>query len=210
MDDSEKERNFKPTFRYTKPKNGGTSLILSQEGVFRHENGEYQTLADAVDFFWSAVAYDPASWTDTMIGYRYLLENSFKADHEDLRRALNWLETAISVRARLAIVAAARYIAAMPLPLLASNAPRLFNILGSRTLGMVWRITPDFDPTPLPPRVPKFGDEAGYGLIRSVPELYLKAMELSPDLENLVIAMTQEAMRYNVSVPPELEQKAKV
>jgi hypothetical protein len=208
-DDRRKKRNFEPSFKYAQPDGRGRSLIITREGAFVHEDGERHTLVDAVDYFWSAVGHDPASWTETMIGYRYLLENAHEADQEDLRRTLNWLESAIPVRARAAIVAAAKYVAAMPSALLATSTPRILNILNSRILGIVWHITPDFDVKPLPPKVPKFGDEAGYGLIRSVPELYLKVMDLSSDMEHLVAGLAKEAMQYGISLPEELEAKAK-
>jgi hypothetical protein len=199
-----KERNFKPRVKYVQPNKRGNSLIVTPEGIFAQTNGEMRVLADAVDFFWGAIGHNPAEWDQTMIGYRYLLDHASDAEREDLRRALNWLEATIPARARAAMVAAAQYIAAMPATLLASDEPRLQNILNSRILGVVWHITPDFDVKPLPPSVPKFGNEAGYGLIRSVPELYVKAMELSPAMETIVIRLASEAKRYNVSLPPEL------
>ena len=154
--------------------------------------------------FWREVTTDPARWAAHRATYLAIAVKADACDREDLRRTLNWLEAAIQVRARAAIVAAAKLLAAMEQPLLASDYARLMALLNSRILGMVWRITPDFDVKPLPPKVPKFGDEAGYGLIRSVPELYLKLADLGPEMEEMIIRLVEEAVRYDVSLPPEL------
>ena len=70
---------------------------------------------------------------------------------------------------------------------------------------MVWQVTPDLDVKPLPSGpIPKFGQEAGFGLIRAVPELYLKLAMLSPEMESIVALLAAEAIRYGVSLPPEL------
>ena len=167
--------------------------------------------AGAVDpaLFWREVATDPSCWSAHRQTYLTIAANAAECDREDLRRALNWLEAAIQVRARDAIVAAAKLLAAMDQPLLASDYARIKGLLNSRIVGMVWRITPDFDVKPLPPKVPKFGDEAGYGLIRSVPELYLKLADLGPEMEDMIVLLVEEALRYDVSLPPELAAMAR-
>jgi hypothetical protein len=200
------DRGFRPRFTYEKPEGStGKSFILTPEGAFAYEGGKMTTVADAVDFFWSAVAADPRRWNASLKGYDWLLEHAAEASREDLRRALGWLEGAIGLRDRDAAVAACRYLAAIPLPLLAADHGRVSAIFNSRKVGMVWQVTPDLDVKPLPSGpIPKFGQEAGFGLIRAVPELYLKLAMLSPEMETIVALLAAEAIRYGVSLPPEL------
>ena len=174
----------------------------------RHGVAEVTGGADPARF-WREVAADPSRWKADRTTYLVLCANAAECDREDLRRALNWLEAAIQVRARDAIVAAAKLLAAMDQALLASDYARIRGLLNSRIVGMVWRITPGFDVKPLPPKVPKFGDEAGFGLIRSVPELYLKLADLGPEMEDMIVLLVEEALRYDVSLPPELAAMAR-
>jgi hypothetical protein len=162
---------------------------------------------DAVNEFWNGVARNPGAWLDGA-GYERLLAAAANASREDLRRTLNWLELAVARRDRNAAVAAARYLAAMPAALLATDYARLMTLFNSRVLGMVWQVTPSLDVTPLPPRIPRFGHEAGYGLIRAVPELYETLAMLGPGLEDLVTMLAAEALRYDVSLPPGLAAMA--
>jgi hypothetical protein len=93
----------------------------------------------------------------------------------------------------------------MPSLLLATDYGRLMAVFNSRKVGMVWQVTPDLDKRPLPRGpIPVFGGEAGFGLIRAVPELYLKLAMFGPEMESIVIQLVEEALRYNVSLPPEL------
>lgn len=158
--------------------------------------------------FWREVAADPARWKAHRESYLVLAAQAPDSDREVLRRTLDWLEAAIKVRARDAIEAAAALLGAMPAPLLASDLARLETMFNSRVLGMVWKLTPDFDKSPLPPKVPVAGDEAGYGLIRSAPELYLKLAQLGPAMAELVGSLVAEAMRYGVPMPPALSAMA--
>lgn len=89
--------------------------------------------------------------------------------------------------------------------LLAADYGRLMAIFNSRKVGMVWQLTPDLDKRPLPSGpIPVFGKEAGFGLIRAVPELYLKMAMFGPEMESIVIHLVEEAIDYKVSLPPEL------
>ncbi len=200
------ERGFRPRFTYEQPEGSrGKSFVLTPEGAFSYEGGKMTTVADAVDFFWNTVAADPRRWNASLKGYDWLLEHAAEGTREDMRRTLGWLEGAIGLRDRTAAVAACRYLAAMPLPLLAADHGRLSAIFNSRKVGMVWQVTPDLDVKPLPSGpIPKFGNEAGFGLIRAVPELYLKLAMLSPEMEIIVARLAEEAIRYGVSLPPEL------
>jgi hypothetical protein len=163
------------------------------------------TIADAVDFFWATVAQEPREWNTGLRGYDWLLEHAAEATREDVRRTLGWLEGAIGLKDRTAAVAACRYLAAMPAMLLAADYGRLMAILNSRRVGMVWQVTPDLDKRPLPSGpIPVFGGEAGFGLIRAVPELYVKLAMFGPEMESVVIQLAEEAIRYGVSLPPEL------
>ena len=202
------KRGFKPGVAYINQHPGARGLIVGPEGIFVHRNGKLETRADAVDFFWAGVATAPGEWANARLGYDYLLKHAADASREDLRRTINWFELVIAQRDRIATVAAGRYLEAMPLTLLASDNARLTSVFNSRIVGLVWQITPDLDVGPLPPRIPKFGQEAGYGMIRSVPKLYLKLAMLSPEMEELVGRLAAEALRYNVSLPPELAAMA--
>lgn len=201
-------RGFRPPGEFGAKQRGARSFVLSAEGAFIHQDGALQTLADAVDVFWAGVAHDPGAWAVGRKGYDYLFEHAGDATREDVRRTLNWLELAIARRERAAAVAATRYLAVMPAPLLAADYGRLMAVFNSRILGMVWQITPDLDVTPLPPRIPGFGPEAGFGLIRSVPEFYEKLALFGIEAETLVIGLAREALRYRVSLPPALAQLA--
>lgn len=200
------DRGFRPRVNIVQPNGSrGKSLVLTPEGIFSYEGGTMTTIADAVDFFWAAVAHDPREWNTGLKGYDWLLAHAAEATREDVRRTLGWLEGAIGLRDRTAAVAACRYLAGMPSPLLAADHGRLSTIFNSRKVGMVWQLTPDLDKRPLPSGpIPKFGQEAGFGLIRAVPELYLKLAMLSPELESIVALLAAEALRYGVSLPPEL------
>jgi len=205
------DRGFRPRIKYTHPEGSkGSSLVVTPEGIFSYEAGQMETLADAVDYFWANVAADPREWNVSLKGYDWLLKHAAEASREDVRRTLGWLEGAIALRDRAAAVAACRYLAAMPLPLLASDHGRLTAIFNSRKVGMVWQLTPDLDKSPLPSGpIPKFGQEAGFGLLRAVPELYGKLAMLSPEMETIVTLLAAEAIRYGVSLPPELAAMAK-
>ncbi len=201
-----KDRGFKPGVNYIQPPGSkGKSLVMTPEGIFAYEGGEMTTLADAVDFFWATVAQEPREWNVGLRGYDWLLANAAEADREDVRRTLGWLEGAIGLKDRTAAVAACRYLAAMPPVLLAADYGRLMAIFNSRKVGMVWQVTPDLDKRPLPSGpIPVFGKEAGFGLIRAVPELYVKLALFGPEMKAIVARLVEEAIRYNVSLPPEL------
>lgn len=172
----------------------------------------------STDTFWQVIALNPQALTregsgrpthkQLMDAYLEVLAEAADADRETLRRTLNWLELMIAMRAPRGIGMAARLLAAIPAELLAGDFPRIFAIFNSRILAMVWRITPDLDVRPLPPNIPRFGDEAGFGLIRSVPEIYAKLALLAPQMEEVVIMLVEEAQRYEVSLPPELAAMA--
>lgn len=199
------DRGFRPNVDFSKQRPGASSMAITPEGVFIHRDGKLETLADAVDIFWSEVAHDPRKWNGAMRGYDYLLEHAAEADREDVRRTLGWLEGAIGLKDRTAAVAACRYLAAMPAMVLASDYGRLMATFNSRKVGMVWQVTPDLDKRPLPSGpIPVFGKEAGFGLIRAVPELYVKLAMFGPEMESIVIQLVEEAIRYNVSLPAEL------
>lgn len=198
------DRGFRPQLDFSNKREGARSFVATPEGAFIHEHGKWRTLADAVDVFWVEIARDPAAWSRDDKGLRWLMDNADDASREDVRRTLNWVEVAIRRRDRDALAAAARYLNAMPSPLLAADYGRLMTIFNSRIVGMVWQVTPDLDVTPLPPAVPKFGREAGLGLIRSVPEFYIKISNLSPEMEEIVSHLAAEAVRYGISLPDEL------
>jgi len=177
---------------------GNPTRLVTAHGVAEVTGG-----ADPVRF-WREVSADPSRWKAHRATYLVLCAKAGEADREDLRRTLNWLEASIQVRAREAIVAAAKLLAAMDQPLLASDYGRLETLFNSRVLGMVWQLTPDLDMKPLPRKVPRRGEEAGYGLIRSVPELYLKLADLGPDMRDMIGRLVEEALRYGIPLPPEL------
>lgn len=199
------DRGLRPPVDWSNQRPGASAFVMTPDGVFIHRDGKLETLADAVDHFWVTVERDPRAWNEAMRGYDWLLAHGAEATREDVRRTLGWLEGAIGLRDRTAAVAACRYLAAIPAVLLASDYGRLMAIFNSRKVGMVWQLTPDLDKTPLPSGpIPVFGKEAGFGLIRAVPELYLKMALFGPEMEAIVIQLVEEAIDYNVSLPPEL------
>ncbi len=208
MDDNEaekrKQRGFRPNVDFAGKREGARSFIMTPEGAFIHKDGKLHVLADAVDLFWSEVAHDPSSWNANLKGYQYLIDHADTADREDVRRAFGWLETALAQRQRDAAVAACKYLAVIPPMLLAADYGRVMAIFNSRIVGMVWALTPDLDLKPLPPRIPRFGQEAGFGLIRAVPELYVRLAMLGPEMEEIVTQLVEEALAYKVSLPPQL------
>ena len=133
MDDNEarkrKQRGFRPNVEFSGQREGARSFIMTPEGAFIHKDGKLRTLADAVDLFWSEVAHDPASWNANLKGYDYLIGHAEKADREDVRRALGWLEMALAQRRRDAAVAACKYLAVVPPMLLAGDYGRLMACL---------------------------------------------------------------------------------
>lgn len=198
-------RGFRPKVDFSNQRSGASAFVMTPEGVFIHRNGKLETLVDAVDHFWVKVERDPRAWNGAMLGYDWLLEHAAEADREDVRRTLGWLEGAIGLKDRTAAVAACRYLAAVPSMLLAADYGRLMAIFNSRKVGMVWQVTPDLDKRPLPGGpIPVFGKEAGFGLIRAVPELYLKLAMFGPEMETIVAMLAEEAIRYGVSLPAEL------
>lgn len=199
------DRGFRPAVDFRNQRPGASAFVMTPDGVFIHRDGKLETLADAVDHFWVTVERDPRAWNEAMRGYDWLLAHGAEATREDVRRTLGWLEGAIGLRDRTAAVAACRYLAAIPAVLLASDYGRLMAIFNSRKVGMVWQVTPDLDQRPLPRGpIPVFGKEAGFGLIRAVPKLYLKMALFGPEMEAIVIQLVEEAIDYNVSLPPEL------
>lgn len=203
------DRGFRPKVDFGKQRPGQSGFAITPEGVFIHRDGKQETLSDAVDHFWAKVERDPRVWNEAMPGYDWLLAHADEADREDVRRTLGWLEGAIAMRDRTAAVAACRYLAAMPPLLLAADYGRLMAIFNSRKVGMVWQLIPDLDKRPLPRGpIPVFGKEAGFGLIRAVPELYAKLALFGPELESIVIQLVEEAISYNVSLPPDLVKLA--
>ena len=200
-----KDRGFKPGINYIQKPGNGRSVVMTPEGIFAYQDGTMETLADAVDFFWSKVAHDPREWNAGLKGYDWLIAHAAEATREDVRRTLGWLEGALGLRDRTAAVAACRYLAGMPPVLLAADYGRLIAIFNSRKVGMVWQLTPDLDKRPLPSGpIPVFGNEAGFGLIRAVPELYCKLALFGPEMESIVIQLVEEAISYDVSLPPDL------
>ena len=198
-------RGFRPPVNRAGQQPGAHRLYIGREGGFREQDGKLATSADAVALFWQTVAADPRRWNASLDGYDYLMAHASTATREDVRRTLGWLESAIARRDRTAAVAACHYLAAMPPALLAKDYGRLTAIFNSRKVGMVWQLTPDLDKRPLPAgQIPVFGKEAGFGLIRAVPELYLTLALLGTELENIVILLVEEALDYGVSLPPEL------
>lgn len=157
-----------------------------------------------VDAFWASVSRDPAGWIVARAGYDELLSHAAKATREDLRRTLDWFEQAVNHHDRAAAEAVARYLSLMPLRLLASDFKRLSNLFDDHNVGMVWQLGPDFDASSIPLRVPRFGNEAGFGLIRAVPTLYERLAMLAPEMEDRVTHLAQEAQRHAILLTPAL------
>lgn len=163
-----------------------------------------QGTVNRVDRFWSAIELNPSNWSEARDGYRDLLNNAANASREDLRRTMNWLEACLVQIERPSAAAACRYLTKMPEELLAAEYGRLLQIFNSKKVGMVWPMRPNYkEYLPRGP-VPNFGAEAGFGLVRSNPELYVKLAKLGPEMEEVIIQLVGEAIRFNVSIPEDL------
>jgi hypothetical protein len=94
---------------------------------------------------------------------------------------------------RLAVVCA-QALTRLPLEEYRSLTPRILTIVGSRILSLQWDITPDLDVRPLPRNLPRFGDQAGFGLLVQAPKLYERLGELDdPRVPRFVEALAAEA-----------------
>ncbi|MEM7688641.1 MAG: hypothetical protein AAF291_06440 [Pseudomonadota bacterium] len=185
------------------------SIFTSTDGYIS-EDGVLNAPANPVDAFWKQVECDARDWNSELRGYDTLVSNAADATREDLRRTLGWLEASLGLRDRTSAVAACRYLNAMPEPLLASDYPRLLNIFNSRKVGMVWPASIDPKKADLPRGpIPVFGIEAGFGLLRHAPELYRKLAMFGPEMEEILIALVEEAVHHGVSLPPDLVTLAK-
>lgn len=69
---------------------------------------------------------------------------------------------------------------------------RLLPVLGSRVLALRWELTPDLDLAPLPKLCPKFGNQAGFGLMERVPQLWERLGELGPKAAGITAAFIKE------------------
>jgi hypothetical protein len=91
-------------------------------------------------------------------------------------------------------VVCAQALARLPLEEFRSLSSRILSIVGSRILSLQWDITPDLDVRPLPRNLPRFGDEAGFGLLVQAPHLYERLGELDdPRVLRLVEGLAAEA-----------------
>ena len=94
---------------------------------------------------------------------------------------------------RLAVVCA-QALARLPLEEYRSLTSRILSIVSSRILSLQWDITPDLDVRPLPRNLPRFGDQAGFGLLVLAPQLYERLGELDdPRGLRLVEGLAAEA-----------------
>jgi hypothetical protein len=91
-------------------------------------------------------------------------------------------------------VVCAQALTRLPLEEYRSLTPRILTIVGSRILSLQWDITPDLDVRPLPRNLPRFGDQAGFGLLVQAPKLYERLGELDdPRVPRFVEALAAEA-----------------
>jgi hypothetical protein len=202
---AEQERAKARAWRRKANTNPPVRLVLSADGTRTQARSPERTDRKA---FWHAVITEPARWVEHSVIFNEMVDEAQQASREDLCRTLDWFEAAIQQDQRKAAAAAAQYLAEMPQQMLASEYQRLESIFNSRTVGMVWQITPDLDPKPLPPRIPRWQDEAGFGMIRQVPDLYIKLAELGPHMGAIVAGIAKEAIEYGIALPPALAEMA--
>jgi hypothetical protein len=69
---------------------------------------------------------------------------------------------------------------------------RLLPILGSRILALRWELTPELDLAPLPKDCPRFGEQAGFGLMAKVPQLWERLGELGPRAARITALFIKE------------------
>ena len=79
--------------------------------------------------------------------------------------------------------------------------PELCTALNSRKLLLQWPMGPHFDPTPLPPDTPVFGDRAGFGLLVNQPGLFVRMGDVYSTGRTLVAELGKE-----VDLPEALRQ----
>jgi hypothetical protein len=73
-----------------------------------------------------------------------------------------------------------------------SHGADFLDAFNSRKLALQWTLTPDLDRAPLPKDLYRFGDKAGFGLLLTHPELYVRLGDLLPSYRRLVSAVAQE------------------
>jgi hypothetical protein len=94
---------------------------------------------------------------------------------------------------RIAVVCA-QALTRLPTEEYRALAPRILAIVSSRILSLQWDITPDLDVRPLPRKLPRFGGQAGFGLLVQAPKLYERLGELDdPRVLRLVEGLAAEA-----------------
>jgi hypothetical protein len=153
----------------------------------------------AIECFWRSMA-EETGWPtgDARFAvFRDLKRRPALLGHPELVRTLDWLERARDARNKQGVSGAAALLAGFDEAVLRLESERLRRIFNSRVLGMAWKLTPDFDPAPLPNPTPRFGDQGGYGLITTNAPLYEKLARLSPDFEDLVKGLAEEALKYD-------------
>ena len=166
--------------------------------------------AAAIARFWPSIA-DETGWPTGQARFevfRGLQQRPALLGHGELVQTLGWLERARDAQNKQGVSAAASLLQAFDGGVLAIEGERLMRIFNSRVLGMAWKLTPDFDPAPLPNPTPRFGDQGGYGLITSHPGLYEKLARLGPDFEALVRTIAGEAIRYDWKLTKPLRELA--
>ena len=155
--------------------------------------------AAAIERFWPSIANETGWPTgDARFSvFRDLQRRPALLGRDELTKTLDWLERARDARSKQGVSAAASLLQAFDEHVLAQDSQRLVGIFNSRVLGMAWKLTPDLDTAPLPNPTPRFGNQGGYGLITTHPELYEKLARLGPTLKSLVEATAVEALKYD-------------
>jgi len=162
--------------------------------------------ADAIERFWHSIANETGWPTGEarFAVFRDLQCRPALLGRDELVSTVAWLKRAQDARNKQGASAAASLLQAFDEEALRQKSRQLLQVFNSRILGMAWKLTPDFDPTPLPPKVPRFKDQAGFGLLFSHPQLYEKLARLGPDFEALVKALAAEALKYGWKLSPAL------
>jgi hypothetical protein len=164
----------------------------------------------AIESFWRYMA-EETGWPtgDARFAvFRDLQRRPALLGPAELVRTLDWIERARDARNKQGVSGAAALLAAFDEAVLKRERERLMQIFNSRALGMAWKLTPDFDPAPLPNPTPRFGDQGGYGLITTNAPLYEKLARLDQDFEGLVKGLAEEALKYGWKLSKPLRDMA--
>ncbi len=166
--------------------------------------------AEAIERFWLSIANETGWPTGEarFAAFRDVQRRPQLLGRDELGKTLAWLERARDARNKQGVSAAATLLQAFDEDVLAEQSAELLRVFNSRVLGMAWKLTPDFDPAPLPNPTPRFGNQGGFGLITTHALLYEKLARLDSRFETLVASLAAEALEYGLKLTRPLRDLA--